>query len=119
MGSSRAVQGFGQFRRRDKHRRRLAVAEQINHSASRWLHFGLTSSDVIDTAQALQMREKIWEPNWERAVDQLRERAILNDAEAGKLKTATAKQAGAQFAHDGLGRGFFLLHIFKGFFGPI
>lgn len=33
-----------------------AVAEQVGPSA-RWLHFGLTSSDVIDTAQALQMRE--------------------------------------------------------------
>ena len=34
-----------------------AVAEQIGTSSARWLHFGLTSSDVIDTAQALQMRE--------------------------------------------------------------
>jgi adenylosuccinate lyase len=33
-----------------------AVAEHVGSSA-RWLHFGLTSSDVIDTAQALQMRE--------------------------------------------------------------
>ncbi len=33
-----------------------AVAEKVGPSA-RWLHFGLTSSDVIDTAQALQMRE--------------------------------------------------------------
>src|SRR5215203_7046549 len=33
-----------------------AVAEYVGPSA-RWLHFGLTSSDVIDTAQALQMRE--------------------------------------------------------------
>ncbi len=32
-----------------------AVAEYVGPSA-RWLHFGLTSSDVIDTAQALQMR---------------------------------------------------------------
>ena len=32
-----------------------AVAEKIHHPASRWLHFGLTSSDVIDTAFALQM----------------------------------------------------------------
>ena len=35
-----------------------AVAERIGPSA-RWLHFGLTSSDVIDTAQALQMREAL------------------------------------------------------------
>src|SRR5687768_10035490 len=33
-----------------------SVAEHVGPSA-RWLHFGLTSSDVIDTAQALQMRE--------------------------------------------------------------
>ena len=31
-----------------------AVAEHVGPSA-RWLHFGLTSSDVVDTAQALQM----------------------------------------------------------------
>jgi adenylosuccinate lyase len=33
-----------------------AVAERVGPSA-RWLHFGLTSSDVLDTAQAIQMRE--------------------------------------------------------------
>src|ERR671912_1075403 len=33
-----------------------AVAEKVGASA-RWLHFGLTSSDVVDTAQAIQMRE--------------------------------------------------------------
>jgi adenylosuccinate lyase len=33
-----------------------AVAEHVGPS-SRWLHFGLTSSDVVDTAQAIQMRE--------------------------------------------------------------
>src|SRR6267143_4350740 len=33
-----------------------AVAEHVG-PAARYLHFGLTSSDVIDTAQALQMRE--------------------------------------------------------------
>lgn len=32
-----------------------AVTEKINHQASRWLHFGLTSSDVGDTCYALQM----------------------------------------------------------------
>ena len=32
------------------------VAEHINNpDASRWLHFGLTSTDVVDTAQALQL----------------------------------------------------------------
>src|SRR6187431_2957434 len=32
-----------------------AVAEQINDPASRWFHFGLTSSDVGDTCYAVQM----------------------------------------------------------------
>ena len=32
-----------------------AVTEKINHPASRWLHFGLTSSDVGDTCYAVQM----------------------------------------------------------------
>ena len=31
-----------------------AVAEKVGPSA-RWLHFGLTSSDVLDTAQAIQI----------------------------------------------------------------
>src|SRR5262245_11214678 len=30
-----------------------AVAERVG-PAARWLHFGLTSSDVVDTAQAIQ-----------------------------------------------------------------
>ncbi|MDR1989950.1 MAG: adenylosuccinate lyase [Acidobacteriaceae bacterium] len=33
-----------------------SVAAHVGPSA-RWMHFGMTSSDVIDTAQALQMRE--------------------------------------------------------------
>ncbi|MBI3875351.1 MAG: adenylosuccinate lyase, partial [Verrucomicrobia bacterium] len=32
-----------------------AVAEKINDRASRWFHFGLTSSDIVDTALAVQM----------------------------------------------------------------
>ena len=33
-----------------------AVAEHIGPE-SRWLHYGLTSTDVVDTAQALQLKE--------------------------------------------------------------
>lgn len=33
-----------------------AVAERIG-SEARWLHYGLTSNDVVDTAQALQVKE--------------------------------------------------------------
>ena len=36
-----------------------AVSEKINHQASRWLHFGLTSSDVVDTAFAVQIRQSV------------------------------------------------------------
>ncbi len=32
-----------------------AVAEQINDRASRWLHFGLTSSDIVDTCFGVQL----------------------------------------------------------------
>src|ERR1043166_7273381 len=34
-----------------------AVAEKIKDPASRWLHFGLTSSDVVDTAFGVQMTQ--------------------------------------------------------------
>ena len=59
-----------------------AVAEKAGESA-RWLHFGLTSSDVLDTALALQMRA---------ACD-----LILKDVDA--LIDAIATRA-----HDGCGR---------------
>jgi adenylosuccinate lyase len=36
----------------------MAVGETIGDpGAARWLHYGLTSNDVVDTAQALQLRE--------------------------------------------------------------
>ncbi len=34
-----------------------AVAEKINHRASRWFHFGLTSSDIVDTSFAVQLTQ--------------------------------------------------------------
>ncbi len=40
--------------------------------------------------QALQMRENIWEPNWEHAVDQLHERGCLSDSDVANLKNAYA-----------------------------
>src|SRR5436190_5387683 len=54
-----------------------AVAEKVGPSA-RWLHFGMTSSDVIDTAQALQMREAcdVILGDLSAAADALRDRAI-------------------------------------------
>jgi len=38
--------------------------------------------------QALQMRENIWEPSWQRAVDRLDESGRLDDSEIANLKTA-------------------------------
>jgi adenylosuccinate lyase len=34
-----------------------AVAEQLDPAAGRWFHYGLTSSEVVETALALQIRE--------------------------------------------------------------
>jgi len=53
-----------------------AVAERVGPSA-RWLHFGLTSSDVVDTALALQMREAcdVILGDFERLADSVRARA--------------------------------------------
>jgi adenylosuccinate lyase len=54
-----------------------AVAEKVGPSG-RWLHFGLTSSDVIDTAQALQMREAcdLILTDLESAMEVVRDRAL-------------------------------------------
>ena len=54
-----------------------AVAEHVGPSA-RWLHFGMTSSDVIDTAQALQMREAcdVILKDLDALLEAIRERAI-------------------------------------------
>jgi adenylosuccinate lyase len=54
-----------------------AVAEKVGPSA-RWLHFGLTSSDVIDTAQALQMRDAcdVLLKDLEELADAIRDRAL-------------------------------------------
>ena len=54
-----------------------AVAENVGPSA-RWLHFGMTSSDVVDTAQALQMREAcdVILADLEQLGDAVRDRAI-------------------------------------------
>jgi len=58
-----------------------AVAEKIGPEA-RWLHYGLTSNDVVDTAQALQLKGA--------------SRIIRNDLE--KLKDVLARRA-QEFKH--------------------
>jgi adenylosuccinate lyase len=53
-----------------------AVAEKVGPEA-RWLHYGLTSNDVVDTAQALQIKEasKIIRADLERLKEVLGRRA--------------------------------------------
>src|SRR5271156_958408 len=54
-----------------------AVAEKIGPEA-RWLHYGLTSNDVVDTAQALQVKaaSEIITAQLEKLAKVLKERAI-------------------------------------------
>jgi glutamate-ammonia-ligase adenylyltransferase len=60
-------------------------------SGSDFLDFKTGFGGIIEAeflVQTLQMRENIWEPNLERAVDLLRERGRLTESEAGKLRNA-------------------------------
>jgi len=60
-------------------------------SGSDFLDFKTGTGGIIEgefLVQALQMRENIWEPNWERALDQLGMRGHLNDSDVGELKLA-------------------------------
>jgi adenylosuccinate lyase len=54
-----------------------AVAEKVGPEA-RWLHYGLTSNDVVDTAQALQVKaaSAILREDLERLADVLKARAL-------------------------------------------
>jgi len=57
-------------------------------SGSDFLDFKTGFGGIIEAeflVQALQMRENIWEANWERAVDLLRDHGRLTESEAGKL----------------------------------
>ena len=47
-------------------------------SASRWLHYGLTSNDVVDTAQALQLKQasRILPRRCEKLASVLKRRAL-------------------------------------------
>jgi adenylosuccinate lyase len=54
-----------------------AVAEKVGPE-SRWLHYGLTSNDVVDTAQALLVKQAstILRADIEKLIDVLRRRAL-------------------------------------------
>jgi adenylosuccinate lyase len=65
-----------------------AVAEKINDPASRWLHFGLTSSDITDTTFAVQMVTS----------------AAILIADVQALRKAIARQAQAHVLTPCIGR---------------
>jgi glutamate-ammonia-ligase adenylyltransferase len=58
-------------------------------TGSDFLDLKTGSGGIIEAeflVQALQMRENVWEPNWDRTVIGLRERGLFNDAEARQLR---------------------------------
>ncbi len=62
-------------------------------SGSDFLDLKTGSGGIIEAeflVQALQMRENIWEQNWERAIDVLHEHGHVADSDVAKLKKAYA-----------------------------
>ena len=62
-------------------------------SGSDFLDLKTGSGGIIEAeflVQALQMREKIWEPNWERAVNGLHRRGHLDKSDVARLKSSYA-----------------------------
>jgi glutamate-ammonia-ligase adenylyltransferase len=58
-------------------------------AGSDFLDLKTGSGGIIEAeflVQALQMRENVWEPSWDRALIGLRERGLFNDAEAKQLR---------------------------------
>ena len=71
----------------------LERIRQERGSGSDFLDLKTGRGGIIEAeflVQALQMREDIWEQNWERAVEHLRQRALLSDSDVGELKNAYA-----------------------------
>ena len=71
-----------------------AMLERIRRERGRGTDFfalktgtgGIIEAEFL--VQAMQMRENVWEPNWTCAVDSLREREQLTQAETDQLKQA-------------------------------
>jgi glutamate-ammonia-ligase adenylyltransferase len=62
-------------------------------SGSDFLDLKTGAGGIIEAeflVQALQMRGKIWEQNWDRAVDQLHQHGHLSRSDVGKLKNSYA-----------------------------
>jgi adenylosuccinate lyase len=59
----------------------VAISEQCRDSAGKWVHFGATSNDILDTTTALQIKDAI-----DILEDKLKSllRVLVNQAEAHK-----------------------------------
>ena len=69
----------------------IAISEQCRDDAGKWVHFGATSNDILDTATALQIRDAI-----DILEDKLRTllRALVNQAEAHKQTVCCGRTHG-------------------------
>ncbi len=68
-------------------------------SGSDFLDLKTGSGGIIEAeflVQALQMRENIWEQNWERAIEALHEHGHVADSDVAKLKKAYALLRGCE-----------------------
>ena len=68
-----------------------AISEQCRNDAGKWVHFGATSNDILDTATALQIKDAI-----EIFEDKLKTllKILLNQAEAIKILSVAAGLTG-------------------------
>jgi len=69
----------------------LAISEQCRDDAGKWVHFGATSNDILDTATALQIKDAI-----EIFEDKLKTllKTLLNQAEAHKQTVCCGRTHG-------------------------
>ena len=86
----RACQDAGLFIKIDDMLQRI---RRDRGSGSDFLDLKTGAGGIIEAeflVQALQMRESIWEQNWDRAVDRLHEHGRLDKSDVAKLKDAYA-----------------------------
>lgn len=69
----------------------VAISEQCKDDAGKWVHFGATSNDILDTATALQIKDSI-----EILEDKLKNllRVLVNQAEANKQTVCCGRTHG-------------------------
>lgn len=69
----------------------VAISEKCGDTAGKWVHFGATSNDILDTATALQIKDAI-----ELLEEKLKNllRVLINQAEAHKTTVCCARTHG-------------------------